>query len=221
MQGDIVAYNVEDAPPPPPVARINLFNRLREQQEPKTAQPPVTSVASKLTDVKPPLVSPAMAAAAAEAPNPIPPAPDPPAPQPIQSKAEPAQEDEAATTFPPTDGSRSWVRLVVPVLLAVAIAGAISFFLYRQTHPKQAAVTAAPTPSPKFSPTPRLKPTASPAIKPKPAAPGKPGSYTVLSGDTLITVAEKFGKDWHAISAANGGISDPNLIYPGQVLTIP
>lgn len=43
--------------------------------------------------------------------------------------------------------------------------------------------------------------------------------YTVQSGDTLSGIASKFGTTYQAIAAANG-ISDPNRIYPGQVLTI-
>lgn len=43
--------------------------------------------------------------------------------------------------------------------------------------------------------------------------------YTVQSGDTLSGIAAKFGTTYQAIAAANG-ISDPNRIYPGQVLTI-
>lgn len=43
--------------------------------------------------------------------------------------------------------------------------------------------------------------------------------YTVQSGDTLSGIAERFGTTYQKIAAANG-ISDPNRIYPGQVLTI-
>lgn len=44
-------------------------------------------------------------------------------------------------------------------------------------------------------------------------------TYTVVEGDTLSSVAARFGTTWEALAAANG-IADPNLIYPGQVLTI-
>lgn len=44
-------------------------------------------------------------------------------------------------------------------------------------------------------------------------------TYTVKSGDTLSGIAAKFGTTYQAIAAKNG-ISNPNLIYPGQVLTI-
>jgi len=54
-----------------------------------------------------------------------------------------------------------------------------------------------------------------------------PPTYTVLKGDSLwnITGMEKIYKDsiyWPIIHDANGGlIADPDLIYPGQELTIP
>lgn len=34
-------------------------------------------------------------------------------------------------------------------------------------------------------------------------------------------IAQKFGVSFGALEAANPQIHDPNLIYPGQVLTIP
>lgn len=46
------------------------------------------------------------------------------------------------------------------------------------------------------------------------------GTYTVASDDNLSAVAKKYGTTVDAIVAANG-ISNPNLIYPGQVLKIP
>lgn len=50
---------------------------------------------------------------------------------------------------------------------------------------------------------------------------GKGGSktYTVKSGDTLSGIAAKFGTTYQAIAAKNG-ISNPNVIYAGQVLKI-
>lgn len=51
---------------------------------------------------------------------------------------------------------------------------------------------------------------------------GSPGgvTYTVRPGDTLWAIARRFGTTVQALVRANH-IADPNLIYPGQVLTIP
>jgi resuscitation-promoting factor RpfA len=49
------------------------------------------------------------------------------------------------------------------------------------------------------------------------------GSYTVQSGDTLSTIAAKEGvSDWQTLYTDNEGTigSNPNLIYPGQVLNL-
>ena len=48
-------------------------------------------------------------------------------------------------------------------------------------------------------------------------------SYTVVKGDCLWNIAKKFygnGGQYMKIAAANS-IPNPNLIYPGQVLTVP
>jgi len=59
------------------------------------------------------------------------------------------------------------------------------------------------------------------AATPKPkASPAAAQTYTVKSGDTLGQIAKQFGTTVDALAAANG-IADPNLIRPGQVLTIP
>lgn len=47
-----------------------------------------------------------------------------------------------------------------------------------------------------------------------------PRTYTVAPGDTLYAIARRFGTTVGALVAANR-IANPNLIYPGQVLTIP
>lgn len=54
----------------------------------------------------------------------------------------------------------------------------------------------------------------------------QPKTYTVVSGDSLWNIAKKFygnGAQYTTIYNANRGVigGNPNLIYPGQVLTIP
>lgn len=49
-------------------------------------------------------------------------------------------------------------------------------------------------------------------------------TYTIQSGDTLSTIAEKLNVagGWHALADANTAtISNPNLVFPGQVLQLP
>lgn len=46
-------------------------------------------------------------------------------------------------------------------------------------------------------------------------------TYTVQSGDSMSGIAQKFGVSLNALLQANPQISDPNVIYAGQVLTIP
>ena len=44
-------------------------------------------------------------------------------------------------------------------------------------------------------------------------------TYTVKPGDTLSGIASKYGTTYQKIAADNG-IGNPNLIYPGQKLII-
>lgn len=43
--------------------------------------------------------------------------------------------------------------------------------------------------------------------------------YTVQSGDNLSAIAAQYGTSWQALSDLNG-LSNPDLIYPGQVLRV-
>ena len=72
-----------------------------------------------------------------------------------------------------------------------------------------------PAPAPAEEPAP-------PPPPPPPPAPA-PRTYTVVSGDTLWAIAERFygdGNKYPQIAEASG-ISNPDLIHPGQVVTIP
>jgi LysM repeat protein len=67
----------------------------------------------------------------------------------------------------------------------------------------------------------RPAPSEAPAEAPSPA----PQTYTVEAGDSLWAIAERFygdGSQWGKILEANRGqIENPDMIQPGQVLTIP
>ena len=66
-----------------------------------------------------------------------------------------------------------------------------------------------------------VAPNAAPPSQPtNPAPQANPDTYTVQSGDNLITLAARFGVTREALAAANG-ISPSSLLYIGQVLRIP
>jgi spore coat assembly protein SafA len=46
-------------------------------------------------------------------------------------------------------------------------------------------------------------------------------TYVVQSGDTLSGIAERFGVSLSDLEEANPQITDPNVIFPGQVINIP
>ena len=52
-----------------------------------------------------------------------------------------------------------------------------------------------------------------------PATSNTDTTYTVKAGDTLSGIAEKYGTTYQHLAEING-ISNPNLIYPGQVIKI-
>lgn len=68
-----------------------------------------------------------------------------------------------------------------------------------------------------------VEPVVEPAAVEEPPAPPAPRTYTVESGDTLWAISERFygdGNRYPEIAAASG-IDNPDLIQPGQVVTIP
>ncbi|BBZ43185.1 lectin [Mycobacterium parmense] len=81
----------------------------------------------------------------------------------------------------------------------------------------QAEAQAAPEPA--AEPAADVAPEAAAEPEPEPAA----RTYTVESGDSLWAIAERFYGDGgkYQVIADASGIADPDLIQPGQVLTIP
>lgn len=51
--------------------------------------------------------------------------------------------------------------------------------------------------------------------------PGFQGRYTVVPGDTMFLIAQRFGVSLDALIAADPQIPNPNLIFPGDVLCVP
>jgi LysM repeat protein len=87
-----------------------------------------------------------------------------------------------------------------------------------------ATSTPSPTPSPTVTPRPTPSPTATPRPTPSPTVSPTPApsevTYRVQSGDTLASIARKFGVSASAVQTLNG-ITNPNLIRIGQLLRIP
>jgi LysM repeat protein len=86
----------------------------------------------------------------------------------------------------------------------------------------------APRPTPQPTPRPTLEPpavtspdaAARPADAPPPAAPqAHPGSYAVATGDTMASIARRFGLTVADLAAWNE-IENPHLLKPGQTLRL-
>ena len=60
-----------------------------------------------------------------------------------------------------------------------------------------------------------------PAPEPEPTPAPVVNKYTVKKGDTLSKIAKAHGVTLKKLIAANPQIKNPNLIYPGQKITIP
>jgi LysM domain len=89
--------------------------------------------------------------------------------------------------------------------------------------PEAAAPEVAPAAVEEPVPAPEPKAAAAPPPPPPPPPPPAPRTYTVVSGDTLWAISERFygdGSKYQVIADASG-VSNPDLIHPGQVLTIP
>jgi murein DD-endopeptidase MepM/ murein hydrolase activator NlpD len=95
---------------------------------------------------------------------------------------------------------------------AVRLALALLFLLAVPVAAQEATPSDVPGTPPAASP----EPTPAPGQEPTPASP----VYVVQPGDTLYTIAQRFGSTVEAIVAAND-IADPSVINVGQKLIIP
>src|SRR6185503_14779512 len=92
-----------------------------------------------------------------------------------------------------------------------------------EAPPAPAEEAPAPEVVPAAVEEPAPAPEPEPAPPPPPPPPPAPRTYTVVSGDTLWAISERFygdGNKYQVIADASG-VSNPDLIHPGQVLTIP
>jgi nucleoid-associated protein YgaU len=90
-----------------------------------------------------------------------------------------------------------------------------------ETPPAVSDAEVVPAAAEQAAPAPEAEPAAPPP--PPPPPPPAPRTYTVVSGDTLWAIAERFygdGNKYPQIAQASG-VANPDLIHPGQVLTIP
>lgn len=119
---------------------------------------------------------------------------------------------------PPIDGPAA----ATPAGGATASPGATAIASPRPSP----SATASAGPSASAAPTPVVTEVPSPATPPPTAPPAAPlpsvvtTPYTVQAGDTLSTIASRFGTTVSVLVALNG-ITDPSLIRIGQVLRVP
>jgi hypothetical protein len=115
----------------------------------------------------------------------------------------------------PKHARRSRRYLAVTAAAATAVTAAGLPFAYAY-----ASAPAAPPPPPKPQ---AVKATLQPTVRHlRPARAALPASYTVRRGDTLSAIAARFcgsAADYPAL-AANNGIRDADLIYPGELVRI-
>ena len=126
---------------------------------------------------------------------------------------------EAPADQPPEEGT--------PDLEATAMAESIRVTeaaeQTRQAEEAAASPTPTPTPAPATAtPSTTAVPTYTPTPVPPTATPlpGGQVKYTVQPGDNLFRIALRHGTTVEAVASAND-ITNPALIYVGQVLTVP
>lgn len=94
--------------------------------------------------------------------------------------------------------------------LAVIIIGGFVGMAYQRAETEKETT---PSPAPTLAATETASPSARPAVA--------PATYTVLAGDTLESIAERFGRTPLEISRVNGSTNRPISVKPGQVINLP
>ena len=210
-----VAAAPEPAPTSAPVEVAAAPQPAAPEPAPATAEPAAAPEPAPVEAVAAPEPAPVPEPAPAPAPVEVAAAPAPAAPEPALATAEPAAAPEPAAAAP--------APLVAPQPAPVAAVGAAAP-APAAAEPAPAPIAAAPAPT---TPAPvAAAPTApQPEAAPQPTAALPALTVTVQPGFTLWRIArENFG---HGImyvqvfEANRDKIRDPDLIYPGQVFTIP
>ena len=129
-------------------------------------------------------------------------------------------------TVPPTAVLPSGLTYYVALILLAAGLIFAGFQAVRLAARPGTGPSAAPAPTapPVPSPTPRASPSPTPAPVPSPTQPPGPPQreYVVQPGDTLWTIARRFGVSVEALAVANG-IQNPDsvILQVGQTLKVP
>jgi len=127
---------------------------------------------------------------------------------------------EKPLDVPPPAAAQALTPLATPLVLTTGT----PLPLVTTPLPTRESPTPAPTlpvtvTVPPITPTATRTPTFAPTVTPSPI-PGTAITYTVQWGDWLRKIADRHNVTLEALLAANPGIN-PNVIYPGQRLTIP
>lgn len=137
----------------------------------------------------------------------------------------PRRSSSTATAVP-------WLVGGVFVMLVAVAAGLATAYVvatFRAAPPPQSALvtprpiptpTPTPSPSPEPTPSPTVEPTVSPTVEPSPTPGPSPLVHIVSRGESLSTIATRYGTTIEAIIELNQ-LANPNLIVPNQRLLIP
>ena len=109
------------------------------------------------------------------------------------------------------------------LLIFLAVRGTTSNPFARATETFTPTVTPSPTVTPTITLTPTATMTATIAVTPTDTlepTPDAPFAYTVESGETVVSIADKFGVEYVAIMLMNNMTAD-TILYVGDELIIP
>lgn len=131
------------------------------------------------------------------------------------------QQIAVAEQVQASQGWGAWPSCAAQLGLSGGATGVAPQSVPVQSAPVQAPVQAAPVASAPAVQAPAVQ---APAAKHLTAVALSGETYTLQAGDTLSIVAEKLGVDggWQHLADANlDTISDPNLVFEGQVIQLP